>query len=183
MIDIIKKQGKPVQACRLGGSSPLLERLMAQGTLRALPDGSFEVFSQEAVLAGSGRGQRASSGDYIKIDGAGFPYPNSCEFFQKNHRHIEGDTYEQIPAPLKAWTAEEPLCPEVKFLIREKGLVLNEAHPKRFFSAVLWGTPESAPRDAVLVFYELSYGADGAVTDAVFNFVVQSEFRDTYRIL
>lgn len=184
MINVIKKYGKTVQAYRLGEVHPMLERLIAEKKVVPIDGGkNYEVFSQEAVNSGSGHGQIACFGDYIKIDSAGFPYPNTVDFFIKNHRHICGDDYEQIPRQLKAWTVDDPICPEVEFLIREKGLVLNKRNPEKFFYAILWGNPEVANRDAVLVFYSISYSEDGTIQDVEYNFVERSEFHRTYDVI
>ena len=182
MIKVLKKNGKRVEAYRLGDAEPVLQRLMEEGKLRVLADGTYEVFSREAVQAGSGRGEIAGAGDYVKIDSGGYPYPNDAAFFEKNHRSLGGTVYEQIPQPLQAWTAEEPMCPEVAFLVEKKGLVLDERDPDRYFSAVLWGTREAAARDAVLVFYQVDYAPDGSVQDADYNFVARTEFEKTYTV-
>lgn len=183
MLRIKKKKGKIVKAYKLGESHPVLAGLTDEGKIAALGDGTFEVFSQEAVKSESGHGQSALAGDWIRLDSAGYPYPCKDEWFQSNMRHIEGDDYEQIPKELCGWTADMGLCPEVEFLIREKGLKLDEAHPDKYFQAILWGNPEAADRNAVLVFYSIDYGEDGAVTDAEYNFVERKEFEKTYDVL
>lgn len=183
MFQVMKNQGKLVEAYRLGEESPALRELMEKGLLLPLDDGRFEVFSQESVNGGSGHGQIANNGDYLKVDGGGFPYPNGAEYFVANHRHIEGDTYEQKTLPLNAWTANEPMCPEIAFLVEHMGLVLDFDHPERFFSAPLWGTVEVAAKDAVLVFYSIDYGENGEVKDASFNFIGRAEFERTYHVL
>ena len=182
MINIIKKSGKRVAAYRLGGAHPMLDRLMAEGRLRQQSDGSFEVMSQEAVGGASGKGEIAHAGDYIKIDGMGYPYPNDAQYFRENHRHIEEDEYEQIPRPMQAWTASEPMCEEIEFLLREKGLVIDLTDEKRYFTAPLWGTTESAAKDAVVVFYSVDRDERGAITDISFNFVCREEFDRTYEV-
>lgn len=180
MIKVIKKKGNIIKAYCLSDTSPIIEKLIAEKRIVPLSDGKYEIFSQEAVNGGSGHGQVAAADDYIKIDSEGFPYPNKASYFIENHKHISGDEYEQIPKPLNAWTVQEPMCKEVSFLIREKGLVLDEANPDRYYSAVLWGTKEAAAKDAVLVFYNISYNDDGSVRDAEFNFVKREEFDKTY---
>lgn len=183
MLKIKKKHGKIVKAYRLGDRHPILEGLMNQKKIVAAEDGSFEVFSQEAVQSGSGHGQKAENGDWIRLDSKGFPYPCKHDWFQENMLPAGGDDYEQIPKALSAWTADQEMCPEVEFLIREKGLKLNEGDFNKFFSAILWGNPEAADRNAVLVFYSISYADDGRVTDADFNFVTREEFDLNYNIL
>ena len=45
----------------------------------------------------------------------------------------------------------------------------------KYFSASLWGNPEVADRNAVLVFYNINYDNDGNVMDVEFNFVERTE--------
>lgn len=177
---VIKKHGKTVSAYRLGDRSEVLDKLIAEGKLIPRADGTYEVFSQESV---NGSGQIAKPGDYIKLDSVGSPYPNDAEFFNANHRHIEGDSYEQIPKPLLAWTVDEPITEEISFLIAHKGLILNDKSPDKYFNAPLWGTVESSPRDSVLIFYSVSRNEAGEITDADFNFVARAEFDKNYNII
>lgn len=183
MLRIKKKHGKIVQAYKLGTEHERLEQLIAEGKIIDLENGSFEVFSQEAVKSESGHGQVAYVGDWVRLDGAGYPYPSKDNWFQGNMRHISGDDYEQIPKELMGWTADMEMCPEIEFLIREKGLKLDENGFDKYYSAILWGNPEAADRDAVLVFYSVSYNDDGAVTDVEYNFVERKEFDRTYDVI
>lgn len=183
MLRIKKKNGKIVQAYKLGTENERLEQLITEGKIIDFGNGSFEVFSQEAVKSESGHGQVAYAGDWIRLDGADYPYPSKNEWFQENMRHINGDDYEQIPKELVGWTADMDMCPEVDFLIREKGLELVENNYDKYFSASLWGNPEVADRNAVLVFYNINYDNDGNVMDAEFNFVERTEFDRTYDVI
>ena len=177
---VTKKHGKTVRAYRLGDRSGVIEKLICEGKIIPHADGTYEVFSQESV---NGSGQIAKIGDYIKLDSAGCPYPNDEAFFNANHRHIEGDSYEQIPKPLLAWTVDEPITEEISFLIAHKGLILNDKSQDKYFNAPLWGTVESSPRDSALIFYSVSRNEAGEITDADFNFVAKDEFEKTYRII
>lgn len=129
MLKIVKKQGKIVQAYRLGNEHPVLNEQIEENKIKKVGECTYEVFSQEAVKAASGHGQLAGAGDWVRVDGAGFPYPCKNEWFQENLRHVAGDDYEQIPKVLSAWTADQEICPEVKFLIQKKGLVLDDENP------------------------------------------------------
>lgn len=180
MIRIIKKSGKRVNAYRLGDANPILERLIREGKIIRRNDGSYRVMSQETVKGETGSGEKALAGDFIKIDGSGFPYPNAADFFQANHKWISGDEYEQIPKPLAAWTASEPVGEEIEFLIKNRGLVIDKNNEEKYFTAPLWGTIESASKDAVVVFYQIIRDAEGHVKDADFNFVCRSEFEKNY---
>lgn len=183
MIQVMNKRGTVVKAYRLGLPHPVLDALMAEKRLIDLHDGTYEVFSQEAVLGGSGHGQLARAGQWIRVDSAGFPYPNADEWVRANLRHIGGDDFEKLQKPLNAWQADMPMCPQIQFLIRQKGLELNEEDPDHYFSAVIQGTRESAARDATLIFYSISQDEEGNVTDAEFHFIEKTEFDRTYDIL
>lgn len=183
MITVIKKHGKTIRAYRLGDSSPAIDELIESGKIVPLPDGKYEVMSQESVLGGSGHGQIACAGDYVKVDTDGFPYPNSAEFFETRHTLIRGDEYEQKPVPMSAWNIKEPMCPEIEFLQKEKGLMINREDFSHTFTAPLWGTIESAPGDSTIVFYSITFSENHEVIDAEFNFVVREVFDDTYSML
>lgn len=183
MIQVMKKQGKIVHAYQLGHPHPALDELMNSKQIINLHNGTYEVFSQEAINGNTGHGQLAEAGDWIRIDSAGYPYPSRDDWFRENLRHCGGDNFEQIPKVLNAWMAGQPMCPEVQFLIEHKGLVIDETNSKQYFSAVLWGTRESAQKDAVLVFYSIFRDEVGNIIDADFNFVERTEFDCTYHIL
>lgn len=180
MLKVIKKKGRLVKAYRLGDKNEVLDLLIREGKLRDCGGGMFEVFSREAR---NGSGELARTGDYIKLDTGGVPYPNAADFFLAGHRHIEGDLYEQTPVPLDAWTANEPMCGEIRFLVERKGLRIDAAHPERYFSAPLWGTELTAAEDAVIIFYSIMRDRDGKILDADFNFVARDEFERTYDII
>lgn len=172
----IKKDGKAVNAYELGTDDDLLAEYFSRGKLKKLSGDTYEVFSLEAV---SGRGEIAHTGDFIKIDTGGNPYPVDRVFFWENHRHTGDTRYEQIPRELDAWDVGESMSEEVSFLIEEKGLTISGSAEK-YFSAPLWGTVESAEKDAVIVFYSITRDAEGHITDADFNFVARGEFDKMY---
>ncbi len=180
MYKVIKNHGKTVQAYQLGSDSSVIQELLRSRKIIPLDNDKYEVFSQEVLQAGAEHGQIASHGDWIKIDSTGNPYPNDQAFFEKNHRQVEGDTFEQIPQPFWAWDAECAMCKEIEFLIREKGLHITPDSEEQYYTAPLWGTVESAKKDAVIIFYSISYDAAGNVMDADFNFVERGEFERTY---
>ena len=88
-----------------------------------------------------------------------------------------------MPKLLKAWSVQEPMCEEIRFLIDNKGLVLAEADEAHYFTAPLWGTVASAAKDSVVIFYSIERDADGKITDAEFNFVVREAFDSTYDVV
>ncbi|MCD8022748.1 MAG: hypothetical protein LUF30_07200, partial [Lachnospiraceae bacterium] len=61
----IKNRKKYIKAWQLGENSDMEKQLIATGAIRLLPDGSYELFSQEAV---NGTGEIARPGDYFKVD-------------------------------------------------------------------------------------------------------------------
>ena len=176
---VIKKEGKHIHAYQLGSESPVLAKLVAEGQIVKRQDGSYEVFSREAI---NGTGQIAKEGDFIKFDSEGYPYPNDAAFFIENHRQIEGDEYEQFPKPLEAWSLAEEETDVIRFLKEHKGLVICPEDPERYFTAPLWRTLESAASNAVIVFYRVERDENGSILDADFNFVARVEFEKSYCI-
>lgn len=176
----IKREGKMVEAYQLGTDSLRITELLAEGKIKRSSDGSYEIFSQEAV---NGKGEMAHNGDYIKVDSKGYPYPSDKNFFEENHRKAGENIYEQIPKPVDVWTVQEPFCDEIEYLMENKGLVLNENDANKYFNAPLWGSMLSAPKDAELVFYSIDRDEERKIVDADFNFVEQSEFKQSYKYL
>lgn len=182
MYAVIKNKGKIVKAYQLGKDNAVVSKLAESGKIRDIGNGKYEIHSEEAINGASG-GEIAGIGDWIKIDSKGNPYPNDRKYFEANHRHIEGDTFEQIPKPLQAWDAELELCPEMVFLMEKKGLIIDKTSVGRRYTAELWGTTEVAAADAMIVFYNVSYDEAGNVIDCDWNFVEKSEFEKTYTII
>lgn len=178
----IKNKRNIVRAYCLGEGSDMEQMLLRLDRIRLLPDGGYELMSQESK---NGAGQRAEAGDYFKVDdvdGVYYPYPNSREYFLNNHTHVEGETYEQKARPLAIWQWGDGPCDAIDYLLEQGKLTLNHADPERFFNAFLWGADLSAARDATVVFYDILRDADGAVTDVSFNFVVKDEFERSYTV-
>lgn len=177
MARVIKKQGKKTKAWALGARSEMEKKLIAEGKIVVKDDGSYELFSQEA---NSGSGEVAQAGDYFKVDNAGYPYPNGKDWFEANHKHIEGEDYEQLPKELEAWEISEVISPVMMFLLQSGKLKIDFSNEKEFFGAELWGSWLTAAKDAVIVFYGVTKDEAGNITDADFNFVARSEFEQTY---
>jgi hypothetical protein len=180
MRTIIKTKQPTVRAWQLGLDSPMEKTLLREGKLRCTAPGHYEVFSQEAT---GKTGQQARSGDYFKVDNAGFPYPNEKAYFEANHVHLGGDEYRQIPKPLEAWLLGDPRNEVIDFLLAHKDLRIDPAHPAECFRAPLWGSILTAAADAVLVIYRLDRDSSGRIVDAEFNFVARPEFDLTYRFI
>ena len=169
-----------VQAWELGAGTDRERDMIRQKKIVAHPDGTYELFSQEAT---GEKGQMAKAGDYFKVDDRGFPYPNERAFFLQSHRHLTGDWYEQLVRPVKFWRKGDPVCEEIRFLMDRGILRVHPEDPKRYFSAFLWGTEETAPEDAVIVFFSVEKDAAGSIAGVEFNFVVSYYFQQNYRVL
>ena len=174
---VAKNTGKTVCAYELGTNTKVEEELIEEGKIVVCDDGSYELFSSETV--GAEHGEKAVAGDYFKVDKGNNPYPNAREWFLANHKPISGDEYEQIPKPLEAWTADQPIDDRIQFLIDHKGLILNPDEPEKYFTAPLWGTIETADNQATLIFYSVTRDDSGKVVDADFNFVMKEAFNDS----
>ena len=178
----IKNKGKLVRAWCLGDGTPMEGQLRSQGRIREREPGVYELFSLESV---NGVGQLARAGDYFKVtesQGQFYPYPNDREWFEANHRHLRGDEYEQIPKPLRFWQEGDSLCEEVSFLMNAGKITLDPEHEDRYYNAVLWGAPLSAPRDAVIVVYGVERDERGFIREVDFNFVAREVFLRDYTI-
>ena len=169
-----------VRAWELGAGSEMEKQMLLQRRIVAHPGGVYELFSQEAP---EGKGQMAKAGDYFKVDDKGFPYPNARAYFLKNHRHLEGDWYQQAAKPMKIWHRGDPMCEEIRFLLDRGILFFHPENPARFFSAFLWDTEETAPDDAVILFYAVERDPEGNITGINFNFIVHDYFQKYYRVV
>lgn len=179
----VKNKRRIVKAYPLGAGHPMEAALIEEGAIRLREDGSYELFSQEAV---NGQGQIAYPGDYFKVDtieGRHFPYPNGRDFFVENHVHISGDEYEQKNKPLQIWRLSDEMPDAVKWLVDNGRLTLKPEDPAHYFNAFLWGADLSAASDATLVFYGIDRDCSGTIVDASFNFVAKPEFDACYTIL
>lgn len=175
-----KKNGKTIRAYCLAADSAMELQMIEEGKIQKHADGNYELFSQEAV---NQSGEMAQPGDYFKVNGNGFPYPNTKEFFEKKHVKLdEPDAYMQIPAPLQAWAITEPECEEIIWLKQQGKLKINEDDTDKYFSAFLWGTMLSTPKDSVIVFYSVTRDEEGNISDVDFNFVARDEFERTYDV-
>lgn len=180
----VKKEKTIVKAYCLGEKNLVLESLIREGLVRRIDENTWRIFSQEAT-----EGEIAYNGDYIKVDSTGRPYPNSREFFLDRHKRIreDGDEYEQMPKAVFVWslTFGDEICPEIQFLLKQKGLTIHKEDEKKYFQAPLWGDLLTTPRDSVIVFYDVKYSepdetGTSRILDADFNFVALDEFRKTY---
>lgn len=174
----VKLQGKRVRAWELGAGSSAETEMIRAGKIRRNGE-SYELFSREAV---NGQGQKARKGDYFKLDGDGYPYPNAREWFHANHRPIQGDEYEQMPKPLAIWGVEDGDSELIHWLTDGGRLSIREDDEAKYFNARLWGADLSAGKDATVVFYSVDRDENGGISDISFNFVAREEFERTYTV-
>lgn len=175
-----KKRLVRLHAWQLGKDTPMEKKMIMEGRIVKREDGCYEVFSLEAT---GPVGEIAQPGDYFKVDSTGYPYPNGKSFFEKKHRQIEEDWYEQISEPVQIWSANDSMCEEIQFLLSTGQLSIHPDDPTHYYSAKLWGTEETAAKDAVIVFYEIERDGEGIIQDINFNFVERSVFENTYELL
>ena len=173
---IVIKKAIPMPAFQLGTSCPLEQELIKSQLLLPVQEGVWEVRTREAKT----RGEIAKTGDYIKLDSAGMPYPVEKDWFEDTHTRTEEGLYLQKAAPKKAWSTEELMCPEIRFLVNEELLQWDR---KTGFGAALWGTWQTAGPDAVIVFDRVVTGKDGSVREVEFHFVAAEEFDRSYEVL
>ena len=176
----VQKKSVRLQAWQLGTQSEKEMELIRCGKIKRRADGDYELFSQEAT---GETGQIAKPGDYFKIALSGEPYPNERIWFERMHTHICGDWYEQQSIPLQAWTVDESINDAIQFLLDQKLLKINTNDDARYFSASLWGTIETAAKDAVIILHNVEKNDESEIISVSFNFVAKNEFDKTYRIL
>ena len=175
----IKKNTKR-QAWELGKGSDMEKQLIRTGKLVAREGGIYEVFTREAT---EGKGQIANAGDFFKVDGDGYPSPCERSWFFANHKHVEGDWYEQVAKPLKIWRKDDPETEEIRFLIDSGALNIHSEDLNKYYSAFLWGTMETAASDAVIVLYSVDKNEEGKIEAISFNFVESDYFKANYKII
>ena len=173
---IVVKKAVPMRAFQLGTVCPIGQQLMDAQLLRPLPEGLWEVRTRET----EGQGEIAKTGDYVKLDSIGMPYPVEKDWFEQNHTQTEDGLYLQKQQPRKAWCKEESMCEEMRFLLRHDILQWDR---ETGFGAQLWGTWQRADSDAVIVFDRVDTDAAGEIQQVAFHFVAGEEFRITYEIL
>lgn len=177
MAKIIKIEGKKIKAYILGQNTDMEKKMIKEGKIKKIEDG-YEIFSQEVK---GNKGEKAKIGDYFKVDNDHYPYPNEKEWFEKNHRCIGNDLYEQVPKELDSWEYGQTITEEIKFLLDNQKLKINENLPEKFFEAFLWGSLLHAAKDSVVVLYSVDRNEEGSITSIDFNFITRKEFEKTYK--
>jgi hypothetical protein len=176
IVMIVIKKVVPMPAFQLGTPCAIAQKLMDAQLLLPLPEGVWEVRTREARQ----QGEIAQTGDYIKLDSIGMPYPVEKDWFESNHKQQEDGLYLQKAQPTKAWCTDELMCEEIRFLVNEDLLQWDR---KTGFGAQLWGTWQTAGPDAVIVFDEVKTDCDGKIQQVDFHFVASDEFAATYEII
>ena len=178
----IKNRGKLVCAYELGTGTEMEHLLIEEGAIRREPDGSYRLFSQEAV---NGKGQTAQKGDFFKVDtvdGRHYPYPNKRAWFLERHIPIGGDSYEQLALPIPIWMKGDPPYDAVDVLLADGRLRIDADSKDSYYNAMLWGASLSAAEDAVIVFHRLERDENGSPVNISFNFVERSIFARDYTL-
>ena len=176
----VQKKSVRLQAWQLGTQSEKEMELIRCGKIKRRADGDYELFSQEAT---GETGQIAKPGDYFKIALSGEPYPNKRIWFERMHKHIRDDWYEQKSVPLQAWTVDEPINGTIQFLLDQSLLKINTNDPAHYFAASLWGTIETAAKNVVIIIHHVEKNDENEIISVNFNFVAREEFDKTYRVL
>ena len=177
-----KNKGKIVEAYELGAGTEMEKRLIAEGVIQVDEDGTYRLFSKEAV---NGTGQAAKAGDFFKVnkeDEKIFAYPNERKWFLENHRYLGDNEFEQVCKPLLIWMKDDPPCEEIRFLLRTERLRIDSGNKEKYYNAELWGTMLSAPDDAVILFYNVIRDKDGQIRDISYNFVDKEIFERDYTV-
>ena len=178
----IKTKRKTVYAYQLGAGTDMEKQLIAEGSIRRHPDGTYELFSLESI---NGTGEMATAGDYFKVsesDGKYYPYPNPKDWFEANHTQIGEHEYKQKRIPLPFWQVSDSMCKEVQYLLDKGKLTIRTDDESRYFNAYLWGSFQSAAKDAAIIFREIKKDAQGNILDIEFDFIAKAEFEKDYEI-
>ena len=169
-----------IQAWELGAGSVMEQEMIRCRKIVSRPGGIYEIFSREAT---GKTGQIASAGDFFKVDNYGFPHPWRKAAFLQQHQFLEGDWYQEAARRVKIWRLSDPVCEEIRFLLNRGILRIDPDNPDRCFTALIWGTEETAASDAVVVIFDTDRGAEGCITGVNFNFVEIGYFNKHYRVI
>ena len=174
------KESSRIQAWELGAGSVMEQEMIRCGKIVARPGGIYEIFSREAV---GKKGQIAAAGDFFKVDDYGCPHPWRRAAFLQEHQPLEGDWYQEAARQVKIWRLGDPICEEIRFLLDRGILRVNPEDPEHCFTALIWGTEETAASDAVVVIFGTDRDAEGRVAGVHFNFVEIGYFNKYYRVI
>ena len=175
---LAKKRPCIIKAYELGAGSPIEAKLKHAGKIE-FREGNYLLHSLEGL-------EKAHAGDFFKLtylEGEIYPYPNARDFFFDNHKHIEGDEYEQLTKPLQVWFLGEPIDNVMRFLLRTDKLSINLKDTLHCFRAYLWGGWLYADSQAVIVFYDVQHDKDGNITSVDFGLVNRKIFNTDYIML
>ena len=163
-------------AFQLGTDCPLSKKLIDAGLLSPEQGMLWRIKTREATK----EGELMQTGDYIKLDSIGMPYPVKRDWFEAHHTPVAPGLYLQNLEPKHAWCQDEPMCDEIQFLLR-KGLLQWDAATG--FGAELWDTWQTADSDAIIIFDQVQTDSTGKILQVDFHFVAADEFSVTYDIL
>ncbi len=174
------KESSRIRAWELGAGSGMEQEMIRCGRIVSRPGGIYEIFSREAT---GKTGQIAAAGDFFKVDDYGFPHPWRRAAFLQQHQPLDGDWYQEAARQVKIWRLSDPVCEEIRFLLDRGILRVDPDQPHRCFSALIWGTEETAASDAVVVIFDADRDPEGRVTGVNFNFVEIGYFNKHYRVI
>lgn len=174
MIKVRKKSGL-VMAFKLGSENPLEEYFIDLGKLRK-NKGVYEVFSKETR---GDRGQKADTGDFIKIDKQEDIYPVKAWDFEKNHKIISANIYLEASKVRKAFRASD-LDGEIISYLMNKGFLQILGDPDQYYMARVGSDLVYGRKDDYLLIY--SEDMEGPCKYD-FNFVDKEVFEKTYEII
>ena len=174
------KESSRIQAWELGAGSVMEQEMIRCRKIVPRPGGIYEIFSREVT---GKTGQIASAGDFFKVDNYGFPHPWRKAAFLQQHQFLEGDWYQEAARRVKIWRLSDPVCEEIRFLLNRGILRIDPDNPDRCFTALIWGTEETAASDAVVVIFDTDRGAEGCIIGVNFNFVEIGYFNKHYKVI
>ncbi len=174
------KESSRIQAWELGAGSVTEQEMIRCGKIVPCPGGIYEIFSREAT---GKKGQIAAAGDFFKVDDYGSPHPWRRAAFLQQHQPLEEDWYQEAARQVKIWRLTDPVCEEIRFLLDRGILRVNPEDPEHCFTALIWGTEETAASDAVVVIFDTDRDAEGCVAGVHFNFIEIGYFNKYYRVI
>jgi hypothetical protein len=173
----VRKKAMLSRAFQLGRGD-LLEKTYIKNGLIKKEEDFYQVFSLE--VGGGKKGERAESGDFVKIDIEGNIYPNKKDFFLENHKKISKNYYLTRPKTILARDRFEEKSDLIEKLV-EKGLLkINETSKDKYFEADIYKTRLFGKKDDLILIYS-HQGSDPADWD--FNIIDRKIFEKTYQIL
>lgn len=173
----VKKINVHAEAFELGRDSCLEQALIDSGKI-IKHDSHYEIYSAEASCSG----EIAKDGDFIKIDKAGNPYPNSRDRFLDHHEYLENYNYIQSPRILLSWKYGDCDNEIIDYLLDSGKLIINSDSEESFYQADIWGTTLKAKKDDIILIYDIKKVGNKIIC-VDFNLIDREEFEKTYEYI